>query len=114
MVSLSRSLRGGGQGLPPRHGTGVTTQQHSSDRDRTDVTFFFMFYFLFRGGLGRTLAYDIVLNQHMPTVERLTHSNLLIQRFDGNLKQVVEIYKKMGEDVQAMVDELRQQEQQEG
>jgi len=50
----------------------------------------------------------------MPTVERLTHSNLLIQRFDGNLKQVVEIYKKMGEDVQAMVDELRQQEQQEG
>ncbi|WZN62405.1 Elf4 domain-containing protein [Chloropicon roscoffensis] len=63
---------------------------------------------------NRTLAYDIVLNQHMPTVERLTHSNLLIQRFDGNLKQVVEIYKKMGEDVQAMVDELRQQEQQEG
>lgn len=107
MVSLSRSLRGGGQGLPPRHGTGVTTQQHSSDRDRTDVLFLFF-------SLNRTLAYDIVLNQHMPTVERLTHSNLLIQRFDGNLKQVVEIYKKMGEDVQAMVDELRQQEQQEG
>ena len=112
MVSLSRSLRGGGQGLPPRHGTGVTTQQHSSDRDRTDVLFYVLFSFW--GGLGRTLAYDIVLNQHMPTVERLTHSNLLIQRFDGNLKQVVEIYKKMGEDVQAMVDELRQQEQQEG
>lgn len=108
MVSLSRSLRGGGQGLPPRHGTGVTTQQHSSDRDRTDVLLFLFF------SLNRTLAYDIVLNQHMPTVERLTHSNLLIQRFDGNLKQVVEIYKKMGEDVQAMVDELRQQEQQEG
>ena len=89
----------------------MTTQHPSSDRDRTDVTFFFLFLFF---SLNRTLAYDIVLNQHMPTVERLTHSNLLIQRFDGNLKQVVEIYKKMGEDVQAMVDELREQEQQEG
>ena len=29
----------------------------------------------------------------MPTVESLTHSNLLIQHFDGNLKQIVEIYK---------------------
>ena len=76
------------------------------------MTFFFFIFLFF--SLNRTLAYDIVLNQHMPTVERLTHSNLLIQRFDGNLKQVVEIYKKMGEDVQAMVDELREQEQQEG
>jgi len=36
----------------------------------------------------------------MPTVESLTHSNLLIKHFDGNLKQIVEIYKKLGVEVE--------------
>ena len=51
----------------------------------------------------RNLAYEIVLNQHMPTVESLTHSNLLIQHLDGNLKQIVEIYKQMGENVERLL-----------
>merc|ERR1712072_1226484 len=52
---------------------------------------------------NRNLAYEIVLNQHMPTVESLTHSNLLIQHLDGNLKQIVEIYKQMGENVERLL-----------
>lgn len=48
---------------------------------------------------NRNLAYEIVLNQRLPTIESLTHSNLLIQHYDGNLKQIVEIYKQMGDNV---------------
>ena len=36
----------------------------------------------------RSLAYEISVNQRMPTIESLTHSNLLIQHYDDNLKQV--------------------------
>ena len=53
---------------------------------------------------NRNLAYEITLNQHMPNIESLTHSNLLIQHFDGNLKQIVEIYKQMGDNVYKLLE----------
>mmetsp|Transcript_13627 Transcript_13627/g.28806 ORF Transcript_13627/g.28806 Transcript_13627/m.28806 type:complete len:102 (-) Transcript_13627:254-559(-) len=52
---------------------------------------------------NRNLAYEISVNQRMPTIESLTHSNLLIQHYDGNLKQIVGIYKQMGEEAQKML-----------
>merc|ERR1711977_501202 len=51
---------------------------------------------------NRSLAYEILLNQRVPTIESQTHSNVLIQQYDGNLKNISQIYKQMGESVKTL------------
>ncbi len=59
--------------------------------------------FYFAPARFRNLANEIKLKQHLPTPENLSHNNLLIKKYDENLKQVVSLFQTLGENVTGLL-----------